>query len=229
MLAQGAFQEAERQYRWYTDEYLGGRMDLASYRNAINNLRVSDAQGRLWMLQEGSGQWHVWTGAQWQPAMPYQTVPPAAPPPPAPAVSYGPTPPANPMAREASGAGCLGKVLLYWLGTLVLFGIIGVALMLFAEDFPPEGLLGVGLAALISMIMTAVSLGKSWEGEIIDLYQKRVRVPGDDDEPDEYAYVLYARIRQPSGRLREERAMPDWRVGTYLRKQRGQAFVEKVN
>ncbi len=228
MLAQGAFQEAERQYRWYTDEYHGGRLDLAGYRNAINNLRVTDAQGRLWTLQEGSGQWHVWTGSQWEPAMPYRPVAPAAPPPPTPAqaVSYGPTPPAS-AAPAATASGCLGKVLLYWLGALVLFALIGGALMLFVEDFPIEGLGGVGLAALISMIITAVSLSKSWEGEIVELYQKRVRVS--DEDGDYHENVLYARIRQPSGRLREERAMPDWRVGTYLRKQRGQMHVEKLN
>ena len=229
MLAQGAFQEAERQFRWYTDEYYGGRLDLASYRSAINNLRVSDAQGRLWMLQEGSGQWHVWAGDHWEPGRPYQPAAPAAPPPPPPpqAVSYGPTPPA--AAATATSGGCLGKLLLYWLGTLVLFAIIGGALLLFVEDFPPEGLAGVGLAALISMVITAVTLNTSWEGQVVELFQKRVRVSGDDDEPDEWEYVLYARIRQPSGKLRQERAMPDWKVGTYLRKRRGQMHIEKLN
>lgn len=227
-MPQGAFQEAERQFRWYTDEYHGGRLDQASYRSAIDQLRVTDAQGRQWIQQEGSGRWHVWTGAQWQPATPpYQPTAPAAPPPPAQATPQVRRP--TTAAPEVSTSGCLGKVLLYWLGAIVLFALIGGALMLFVEDFPLEGLGGVALAAVISMIITAVSLSKRWEGEVIEIYQKRVRVSGDDDEPDHWEHVRMARIRQPSGKEREERAMPDWRVGDYLRKQRGQMHIEKLN
>ena len=231
-----AFQEAERQYHWYTGEWRDGRLDLPGYRAALNRLRVNDDEGRHWMLQEGSGQWHMWTGEHWQPGTPYPQAAPSAPPPPPPAQpmhSGGRAPAAVAGATgaraESGGGGFFGGMLRYALGIMVVFGLIGCGLLVFVEDFGVEGLLGVGLAALISMALMARTLGKSWEGEIVELFQKRERVANHfEDAPDDYRDVLYARIRQPSGKMRQEPAMPGWQVGTYLRKRRGQTGIEVV-
>jgi hypothetical protein len=231
---QQAFQETERQYRWYTDQWQRGRLDLAGYRDAINRLRVTDAQGRQWMLQEGSGQWHMWVGDHWEPGMPYPQAAPPAPPSPLRPPQAQPTPsasraPATPRT-DSGGGSFVGGLLRYALGTVVVFALIGGALLLFVDDFGIDGLLGVGLAAVISMALMVGTLNKSWEGQIVELFEKRQRVAsGFDDAPDDFRYVLYARIRLPSGKLRQEPAMPGWQVGSYLHKRRGQAHIEVVN
>jgi hypothetical protein len=56
---------------------------MARYRAALNELRVTDPWGRLWMPQEHTGQWHVYQNGQWVPA-----APPVTPPPPPAQVSY---------------------------------------------------------------------------------------------------------------------------------------------
>lgn len=231
---QEVFQEAERKYHWYTGEWRSGRLDLSGYRAAINRLRVNDAQDRQWMLQEGSGQWHVWTGDHWEPGMPYQQAAPPGPPP--------PPPPAQPLhsasrapsvatPRVDGGGGTFaGGMLKYALIILATFTLFGCALLLFVPEFGVEGLAGVGLAALISFALMGRTLGKSWEGQIVELFQKRERLVSQfEDAPDDYRDVLYARIRQPSGKMREEPAMPGWQVGTYLRKPRGKAQIETVH
>jgi hypothetical protein len=223
---QAQFLEAERQFRWYTAEAQAGRLDASGYRAAINAIRVTDAQGRLWMLQEGSGAWHLWLGDRWVAAAPYVAPPPVAPArAPAPAASQPQAPASNTNRSQeaepvADRAGCMGQTVKYAVITLVIFGIIGAALVIFVEDFPPEGLLGVALAALISIVISVRALSKHWEGEIVGMHTERKDVSSGDDDP-EYRDVLFADIRQPSGKLRKERAMTGWKVGGHLRKRQG--------
>jgi hypothetical protein len=233
---QAQFLEAERQFRWYTAEAQAGRLDAAAYRAAINAIRVTDAQGRIWMLQEGSGAWHLWLGDRWVAAAPYASPPPVAPiRAPAPAVPQ-PQPAWSGVAQTTRSqttdettdrAGCMGQTVKYALIALLIFGVIGAALLIFVEDFPPEGLLGVAAAALISILISARSLSKHWEGEIVNLHTERVDVSSGDDDP-EYRDVLFADIRQPSGKMRKERAMPGWKVGDRLRKRQGQMNIEHL-
>lgn len=66
-----------------------GQITLDEYRAQLAGLRVTDAQGRVWMVQEQSGQWHVWDGVQWSPQAPpgrpgviaVEASPPTMPPP----------------------------------------------------------------------------------------------------------------------------------------------------
>jgi hypothetical protein len=232
MEEQARFLEAERQFRWYTAESQSGRLDTNAYRAAINSIRVTDSQGRMWMLQEGSGLWHLWLGDRWVAAAPYTTAAPVAPPG---AMPAGPTPvtrgvPTRGQAAQGSGqltdrAGCMKQTFKYGLIAIVIFGLISLALVLFVPDFKPEYLLGVALAAVLSMLLSIRSLSKHWEGEIIDLHYEKVDVAtGDDDS--EYRDVLFANIREPSGKIRKERAASNWQVGRRLRKRQGQMEIE---
>lgn len=236
MNEQAQFLEAERQFRWYTAEAQAGRLDAAAYRAAINALRVTDGQGRMWMLQEGSGAWHLWLGDRWIAATPYVMPPPVAAvrapspaaPQPQPTWSDADRRTGSQSASEtADHPGCMGQTLKYILISLVIFGIIGAALLIFVEDFPPEGLLGVALAALISIIISVRTLSKHWEGEIVNLHTERKDVSSGDDDP-EYRDVLFADIREASGKMRKERAMPGWKIGDRLRKRQGQMNIEHL-
>jgi len=238
MNEQARFVEAERQFQFFTAEYQAGRIGASAYNDAVNGLRVTDDQGRFWMQQAGSGAWHLWLGDRWIPATPYQAPPPVAP---ASAAANVPpvrlstpagqrtTAPQSPAASEpiTNRAGCMHQTVKYALITLLIFGLIGAALVIFVEDFPPEGLLGVALAAVISLIISVRTLSTHWEGEIVNLYAKRVDVSSGDDDP-EYRDVLFATIRQPSGKTRDQRAMPEWRVGDYLRKRQGETQIEHL-
>ena len=238
MNEQARFVEAELQFQFYTSEHRAGRLDADAYNAAVNGLRVTDDQGRFWMQQAGSGAWHLWLGDRWVPATPYQAPPPVAPArapvsaapasSSATAVQRNATPQTPAGSEEiTNGAGCLRQTVKYGLITLLIFGLIGAALMIFVEDFPPEGLLGVALAAVISFVISARTLSSHWEGEIVNLYTKRVDVSSGDDDP-EYRDVLFATIRQPSGKARDQRAMPEWRVGDYLRKRQGETQIEHL-
>jgi hypothetical protein len=224
MEEQARFLEAERQFRWYTAEAQAGRLEANAYRAAINDIRVTDSQGRMWMLQEGSGLWHLWLGDRWVAAAPYSTATPVNSVP----VSRGV--PTRTQATQGSGeltdgSGCLRQTFKYGLIALVIFGLIGLALVLFVDDFKPEYLLGVAAAAGLSMLLSIRSLSKHWEGEIIDLHYEKVDVATGDDDSD-YRDVLFANIREPSGKIRKERAANNWHVGQRLRKRQGQMEIE---
>ncbi|NLT74072.1 MAG: hypothetical protein GXX94_07755 [Chloroflexi bacterium] len=233
MDSQAQFRQAERQFRQYTSEAEAGRLDLESYRAAINSLRVTDEQGHLWMLQEGSGLWHLWLGDRWVAATPYDNPPPVTP---AQSIATTPQRAASParmtVSPEASGnivdrAGCLRQMIKYALITVIIFGLIGGALFLFVEDFPPEGLLGVGLAALISLLISARQLSTHWEGVIVEIRVERQRVTDDDDNVS-YTYVPFAHIREPSGKIRKQRSVTGWEVGDYVRKRQGVTSAENL-
>ncbi len=64
------FREAEGRFRRLEQARAAGTLGEQEYRAALAEVRVTDAQGRLWMLQERTGRWHVYDGAQWVPASP---------------------------------------------------------------------------------------------------------------------------------------------------------------
>lgn len=226
MTVQDPFRAAEAQFRLLNHQRATGQIDEATYRNALNALRVQDAQGRWWMMQEGTGVWFVYEGNQWVQASPYPSAPqsPSATPPPAP--QPGPAV-ATPQAAKGKSLG--GALIKYTLIIVVIFGAIGAGLAIFVKDFKPEMLLGVAAAALFAWILTLKSLSEQWEGQIVDLRMERVRVRGDEDEPDTWEDVLFAYIRQPNGKVKKLRAARGWQVGDYLRKSRGETVVRKVN
>ncbi len=66
------FITAENQFRQLTYQYEQQRISIEQYRTEISQLQVTDAYGRTWMLQEGSGQWFVFHDNQWIASDPHQ-------------------------------------------------------------------------------------------------------------------------------------------------------------
>ena len=224
------FQAAQKAFERI--EYLRstGHLSDEEYRGKLNELRVTDAWGRLWMPQERTGRWHVWHQGQWVPAAPPGMDAPAAP-----TVESGPAPSAAdtrtaatghqqaaPPARARSGSK-LGLYIIIW---LVFWSLVAIALLIFVAPKEPMVLAGVGLAALLSLVLMLASMSSQWQGQVVDVRQVRERVRRGDD-----AYwedVTYAYIREPSGKTRKMRAMPGWRVGDHLQKRKGEMEIRKL-
>lgn len=64
------FQEAESQFQRLEHDRHQGYLNTQAYESAINQIRVVDKEGKLWMLQAYSGQWHVLVSGYWHPATP---------------------------------------------------------------------------------------------------------------------------------------------------------------
>lgn len=59
------FQEAEQRFRELEAYWNTGQMDPRAYQTALGNLRVVDAYGETWMMQEHTGRWHVFRNGSW--------------------------------------------------------------------------------------------------------------------------------------------------------------------
>lgn len=220
------YQEAEARFQWLESQRAARRMTEQTYRDEVHQIRVVDEWGRHWMLQERTGQWHVYDGTQWIPATP----PPQPPPPPSqpgqppPLLTNQTATPRAPLAL-AERRGCLpGKMAVYLAIWLVgWISIAGVVYLIVARD-EPTVLVGVAVAALLSLVLMLGSLAGQWQGQIVELKVERVRVQrGEDDWDWEDQTMAY--IRQPNGRIRKLRAMNDWQVGDRLDKRRGEAYI----
>lgn len=224
------FQEAEAQFRWLEGQRAAGNLNEQAYRDGLNQLRVTDAGGRLWMMQERSGQWHVHDGKQWIPAKPpVQSPPPPQPPPPSPAASRPAAPPAaaarQPAPAPAQSEGCsCAKFALFFVIWLVIWVIIAAMVYFFLAREEPMVLLGVAAAALLSLVLMLFSLAGHWKGQIVDLKTERVKVSSGDDDWD-WEDQTFAYIRQPNGRIRRMRAEGGWQVGDWLEKRRGEGHI----
>ena len=186
MNEQARFVEAELQFQFYTAEYQAGRLDADAYNAAVNGLRVTDDQGRFWMQQAGSGAWHLWLGDRWVAATPYQAPPPVQPasapvraaPPRFDTAGTQRTPAAQaPAASEeiTNRAGCLQQTVKYGLITLLIFGLIGAALMILWRIFPQRTTGGCP-GAVISFVISARTLSSHWEVKSSTLRQARGRL-----------------------------------------------------
>ena len=101
------YQEAEARFQWLESQRAAGRMSDQIYRDELHQIRVVDASGRHWMLQERTGQWPVDDGAQWRPA-----APPGQPPVPPPRLP--PNQRGAPQPGQSNRRGCSpGKVVVY--------------------------------------------------------------------------------------------------------------------
>ncbi len=248
------FTEAEERFRWLERQRRIRRLSMEEYRQALKEMRITDSAGRTWMLQERTGYWHVWDGRQWQLADPHRLAPPPqaqaprpapqpqqqapwpqpqpAPQPqapsPQPAPAPGPQPQARPAPQQVSGAGSgCAKFLLYGVIWAVLWTVVAVGAFFLWGREEPMVLAGVGLAAVISAVLTIIILLGNWEGQIVEMRSERKRV--DDGDGDwHYENRLYAYIRQPNGKIRKEAALPGWQVGDRLAKRRGEMNVTKL-
>ena len=211
------FREAEERFRQLELQLRIRRITYEQYRAALAQVRVTDGQGRVWMLQERTGQWHVYDGTGWIPATPPSPVGP----PPAPAVGPGPAPSA---AGQRSGCGGIALYLVIW---AVAWLVIGAGVFIWKGRDEPMILAGVGVAALLSLVLMMPALLGRWEGQIVDIRVERVRVEDGEDDW-HYENQAFAYIREASGRTRKVRAMSDWKVGDRLAKRRGDPVIHKV-
>lgn len=208
------FDQAEREFRRLEEMRSTGRITEDEYRDRLSTLRVTDGNGETWMLQERTGQWYVYYGNQWIPATPMGRQPTAMP------IAAGAG--AAGQATVAQGGGKTGR----WIGVwAVVWLVIGAAVFMFS-DREPAALLGVGVAALISLVLMLANLTSQWSGVITDIRADRVRVS--DEDGSHYETVTNAYVRQDSGKVKKLRAMPGWQVGDRLEKRKGDASIRKV-
>ena len=158
------FPEAERRFQWLEKQRASGALSLDKYRSEVHKLRVTDAQGRVWMPQEQTGRWHVYQEGQWVVAQPPHLTAASSSPPPRSEASQQ-QPPAQPdyvaQSQAKKGGGC-GKTVLYLIGWGVLWLVVAVAVFLIWGEEEPLVLLGVALAAFISLVMMLINLSSNW-------------------------------------------------------------------
>lgn len=86
------FAQAEQEFRLLEASRQAGTLDDETYRTRINALQVTDERGRVWMLQERTGQWYVWENGAWQIGEPHRPAATATAVPPPPPVAPAPMP-----------------------------------------------------------------------------------------------------------------------------------------
>lgn len=232
------FVEAQQRFRFIEDQRARGVISEEQYRTELNTLRVTDAQGRLWMPQERTGQWFVHQNGQWMAAQPPSQTPPPPPPPVAAQPARGVMQPVSaqrakagspqparpqPVPTADKGGGC-GKFLLYLVIWFVCWAVIAIAVYIFVGREEPATLLGVAAAALLSLLLMLGSLSSSWSGKIVDIRVERVRVSSSSDDYDHFENVRFAYVLRTSGKTKKMRAMPAWQVGDRLEKRRGETY-----
>lgn len=220
------FHEAETRFRSLEKQRARGKLPQKQYRAELNQLRVTDQWGRLWMPQERTGQWHIYQNGRWMPARPPHQAPPqtSPPPPPSPMPQRpGARPAPRPASQPQKGGGC-GKFILYLIIWAVFWGMFGVAVFIFIGQEEPLALAGVAGAALLSLVLMLASLSSAWEGTIIDIRTERVRVD-DDDAGWHWENVRFAYVRRANGKTKKMRPLRKWQVGDRLVKRRGETQI----
>jgi len=209
------FAAAEREFRRLEEMRSAGHITEDEYRGRLSALRVTDQDGQVWMLQERTGQWYVYYGNQWMPATPQGRQATAMPP----GAVGGPAAHTGPQQRGG------GSKIAMWIGVwAAIWIVVAVAVVVLADE--PEALTGVGVAALISLILVMTNLNSQWSGQVTDLRTERERVS--DEDGWHYRDVTYAYIRHDNGKVKRVHAMPGWQVGDRLEKRRGDTAVRKL-
>lgn len=220
------FKEAEQRFRFLEDQLARNVITIEQYQTELQQIRITDAQGRLWMLQERTGQWFVQEGGQWRAAAvdeAGQHVTTSPPPPPSRPRSVQAKDPRQQARDDKKGGGC-GKMLGYLMLWAVAWIIIGVIVFIFWGQDEPGAVLGVGLAAVISLVLMLASLVTGWSGTVIDVQVENVSTT-DDEGYTHTQQVRYAYVRRDNGKVKKVHAMPQWQVGDYLVKKRGESQV----
>jgi len=229
------FTQAQAGYQWLDSQLKCGAIDEQRYQSGLNELRVTDPWGRLWMMQAHTGVWHVFNNGAWVAAQPPVTSPaPMPPPPPAPPVAAAAPyaapviAPIKPVKPEPPLLAKYLRMLVIW---VVIWVVIAVGFYLFwgqshMDEFFPGVLLGIGAAALLSLFLMLRSLSSSWKGQVVDVRVEREAT--NDDDGVSYENVRFAYIRTTAGKMRRERAMNNWQVGDWLEKKQGEGWVRKL-
>jgi len=129
------FNEAENRFQTLEDQRARGLLSEEQYRAELNRIRLTDQQGRTWMLQERTGQWHVHRGGQWIAARPPKDR--KAEPPPSsssPRTIYA----APPSTKKPKSSGCLRGCLLVGVIVAGLVCLLAGGVFLLPRLFPPR-------------------------------------------------------------------------------------------
>lgn len=94
------FETLEQQYQVLRRQRDAGQITPQAFTAAVQQLRLNDASGAWWTINEVDGSWLHWDGAAWQPAVPPRPIPPPPVVPP-PAAVQPFTPVAGPVTPQA--------------------------------------------------------------------------------------------------------------------------------
>jgi hypothetical protein len=207
------YQEAEQRFRWLEQQLTAGQISMDQYKAGLNELRVTDSAGRLWMPQERTGAWFVYLNGQWQPASAVQN-----PPPPGPAYtpSSAPIRPAQQTIQASKGGGKLVVTLAIW---FVIFLVVAVVAYIISKELMV--VLTIGFIALVSLIIILASAASAWEGEVVD-NRTETRRTRDSNGHYHTRIVRYAIIRKPDGKTKKVDTSGNWNIGDYVVKRRGE-------
>ncbi len=114
------YEELESRYYELKGKHAAGLLSDEAFRNKVAELRVEDAQGRVWAIGADSGRWHVYQGGEWVEAAPRRPAPPQ------PAQSGG----GPSRGLIIGGIAALGLMLLGCLA-LVVYGVVAPGRPLF--------------------------------------------------------------------------------------------------
>jgi hypothetical protein len=218
------FQEASARFQQLEAQLQAGAINEAQYRAGLNALRVTDPWGRLWMPQERTGQWFVQQNGAWVAAMPPQIGPP---PPLAEVGVPRAVAPQSQPSQSSQGGGC-GRAILYLIIWAVFWVVVEVVAYVAVGQKEPNVIYGVGLAAVLSLVLMLGSMASGWKGQIVEVRSERVTV-NDGDGDSHHENRTYAYIRQANGKIRKEQiGWQKWQVGDWLEKRRGEMNVRKL-
>lgn len=208
------YQQAEERFHGLEQQLTSGQITMDQYRTGLNELRVTDSAGRLWMPQERTGAWFVYLNGQWQPASAVQNPPQSSP------AYVTPSTPIH-LTQQASiqatkGGGKLGVTLIIW---FVIFLVVAVVAFIISKD--PMVVLIIGFIALISLVFILASAASAWEGEVVDIRTETRRVRNSRGHYSTQV-VRYAIIRQPNGQIKKISSSGNWNIGDYVVKRRGE-------
>lgn len=119
------------------------------------------------------------------------------------------------------------KLLKYFLLWAIIWIIVGIVVFVMAGEEKPEILIGIGLAALISLILLLKVLGEAWEGIVTE--RKTEKRPVRHGNKTVWTDTDFVLIKLVNGKIKKTRAMPQWQVGTHLIKHRGEMQAKVIS
>lgn len=108
---------------------------------------------------------------------------------------------------------------LWW---VIIWTVIAIIAVIATGSF--EALLGIGIAALISLIFMVKNLNEVWEGVITDI--KKERVMDSDDDGISYSDVTFTYVKLTNGKIKKLNYMKEWQIGDTLIKRKGTSAIE---
>ena len=149
------FREAEGRFQTLNTRYGAGEITAEQFRSMLESVRVVDQAGRIWMIQEVTGQWYVFDEGQWRAASPPRQ---AATPPPV----RGPVGPERVAAAPAASARKRGVSRwlvpgLVALGVMACVGVVGGGILLAPR-------LGLGEIGELSSLIPGLGDGEGGAG-----------------------------------------------------------------